>query len=347
MGAELAKSRFEDRLTTTVSSTPALHDVQVLLHAPSRDIDWHVTVDEDGTPADPEAYHAASVGKTFTSTLIAMLVEEGRLAFDDPIEDHLPADLIDGLHVRRGVDRSRSITVHHLLSHTSGLPHLHPDEFPLLRRRPDRGPDGMTFFDHMLAESERFIEPAETIAWTADNLTPHFAPGEGIHDSEIGYNLLGLLIESVTGQRYHEVLHDRLFDPLGMDNSYLAQYSTPAVASDRRVAPMYIGEDRYDVDEDRSFSAWFAGGQTVNTARDLLTFHRALVEGRLVDPETLTVMQRWQRLGMGIDYGYGLVRFRPLPMLARYRAWGGLGASSAFMFYNPTLDLYLVGTFNQ
>lgn len=49
----------------------------------------------------------------------------------------------------------------------------------------------------------------------------------------------------------------------------------------------------------------------------------------------------------GTDSGYGTVRIRPIPLRKRYHARGGLGASAAFTLYNPSLDVYLVGTFNQ
>ncbi len=50
---------------------------------------------------------------------------------------------------------------------------------------------------------------------------------------------------------------------------------------------------------------------------------------------------------MGIDDGYGLLRLRPLPFLSTYYSWGGLGATSSFMFYPPRVDTSLVGTLNQ
>lgn len=109
----------------------------------------------------------------------------------------------------------------------------------------------------------------------------------------------------------------------------------------------YIDDRAYDVDAYRSFSAWYAGGQTVNTAEDLLRFHRAVVAGELVSTETLQQMQEWNTVYMGLDYGYGLLRLRPLPFVSKYYSWGGLGATSSFMFYTPRLDTYLVGTFNQ
>ena len=267
-----ANSRIESRLRKTVDETPAFDNAFFLVHSGSRDVHWNLACGEAGdTPVEPDQpYHAASVGKTFTSTIIAMLVEEGQLRFDDPITPYLADEVLDGLHVYRGTDYTDEIRIHHLLSHTSGLPHLLSDDFGLLNRRKEESPEGKTFFDVMVEQPGRFWEPEETIEWATENLHPHFPPGDGIYYSEIGYNLLGLVIESVTSRPYHEALHDYLFEPLSMDHSYLAQYSELATESDRAVPPLQFEDEAFDVEEYRSFSGWYAGGHTVNTPEDLL-----------------------------------------------------------------------------
>lgn len=300
----------------------------------------------EASPAQP--YYAASIGKTFTATIIGILSDNGHLSFDDPISEYLPESLLDNLHTIDGTDYTDDIRIRHLLGHTSGLPHSLPEGGKMFfNTRLEESPEGKTLFDEMLEDPDRLWEPAETIEWATQNLDPHFPPGEECYYSEFGYNLLGLIIESVTGHAYHEALDEFLFGPLEMDHSYLPPFSEPAVASELPTAPFYIDEQKIDVDSVPSFSAFYAGGQTVNTSEDLFRFHRALVEGELVSDETLQEMRQWNKLWQGIDYGYGIVRIRPLPFLKRFHCWGGLGASSAFMVYNPTIDVYLIGTFNQ
>ncbi|MGM1048782.1 MAG: hypothetical protein ACQEXX_21920 [Bacillota bacterium] len=60
-------------------------------------------------------------------------------------------------------------------------------------------------------------------------------------------------------------------------------------------------------------------------------------------------MKVWSKFAMGIDYGYGLVRFRTIPLLMppKYNIWGNFGSTGSFLFYQPDMDLYLMGTFNQ
>ncbi|WP_418280756.1 serine hydrolase domain-containing protein [Halorubrum sp. DTA98] len=349
MDSAEAKSTIEDRLRKTVDDTPAFDNAFFLIHSGSRDVHWNLAYGQVGeTAANPnQPYHAASVGKTFTSTIIAMLAEEGKLQFDDSITPYLADEVLDGLHDYQGTDYTDDIHIHHLLNHTSGLPHLLSDDFGLFNRQKEESPDGKTFFDVMVEDPDRFWEPEETVEWAKENLHPHFPPGDGIFYSEVGYNLLGLIIESVTSRSYHEALHDYLFDPLSMNRSYLAQFSDPAKDVEHPVPPLRFEDEEFDVEEYRSFSGWYAGGQTVNTTEDLFTFHRSLVEGDLVGAETLKEMTQWRRLSIGLDYGYGVARFRPIPLLSRYRAWGGIGATNSFMFYSPGTDVYLIGTFNQ
>ncbi|WP_244562742.1 hypothetical protein [Paenibacillus uliginis] len=60
-------------------------------------------------------------------------------------------------------------------------------------------------------------------------------------------------------------------------------------------------------------------------------------------------MKVWSKFAMGIDYGYGLVRFRTIPLLMppKHNIWGNFGSTGSFLFYQPDMDLYLIGTFNQ
>jgi CubicO group peptidase (beta-lactamase class C family) len=349
MEREVAVSDITERFRQSVAETAAFRSALLLVHAENRDVRLSVAAGEvEGTPVEPQQpFFPASVGKTFTATLVAMLVEDGDLRFDDPISPYLSEERRDVLHVYRGTDYTDDILVRHLLAHTSGLPHLLGDEYGLFSRRKERSAEGETFFDVITGDPTRFWEPEATITWAKENLRPHFPPGDGIFYSDVGYNLLGLIVERLTGGPFHRALHGYLFEPLAMEHSYLAHFSEPAVRSDRTVLPIYQGDRRFDIEQYRSFSGWYAGGQTVNTTEDLLTFHRALVGGRLVTAETLAEMTRWRNLTLGVDYGYGVARIRPMYLRSRYDAWGGLGATNAVMLYNPGNDIYVVSTFNQ
>jgi D-alanyl-D-alanine carboxypeptidase len=171
--------------------------------------------------------------------------------------------------------------------------------------------------DIVLGEPSRFWTPQETIQWSKQYFEPRFPPGKGCHYTDTDYNLLGLIIENVTSKPYYEVLHEYIFKkPLNMNHSFLSQYSKPAVKSSYPVANIYANEQEIKVEEYRSFSSFYAGGQTVSTSEDLLTFMKALVRNNMIKNETLIEMKQWTKMWIGVDYGYGLMRVRMLPSTA-------------------------------
>jgi D-alanyl-D-alanine carboxypeptidase len=339
MNKEAMEKQIQTLLEEKVRKDPTLHNAYLLLHSSSRNIHLNLAAGQTGaTPAHPEQiHHVASVGKTFTATLLAMLQERGSLTFDDPIDHYLPHRLTHQLHVYKGTDYSSQIRIRHLLSHTSGLPHFYED----------KPPNGPTFQEIALFEPSRRWAAEETILWSKENLTPRFPPGKGTYYSETGYNLLGLIIEHVTGKPYHQNLHDEFFTPLGMDHSYLSQYSQPNIPNPYPPATIYLGQREIIFENYPSFSAFYAGGQTANTSADILKFSQALFDHRLISPHTLSSMQQWQKLWMGVDYGYGLMRIRSLPWTRKYDGIGHMGSIGSYMLYFPHLDIHLVANFNQ
>ena len=101
-------------------------------------------------------YHKASIGKTFTAVVIAMLSEKEQLHFSDPVHRYLDQEIIKGIHVYNGVDYTNGITIHHLLNQTSGL----ADVFM------DKNKGGSSGMGLMVNEPERFWNPLQTIEWT-------------------------------------------------------------------------------------------------------------------------------------------------------------------------------------
>jgi len=141
-------------------------------------------------PVKPETiFQSGSMGKQFTATAIMMLVEEGKLSLDDPLTKFF-ADAPPAW---------RSVTVRHLLSHTGGFTD-YPKNFDFRR---DRSED----------ELVKMVE----------SLPLAFPPGSKWEYSNLGYLTLGVLIHRVTGQFYGDFLHDRIFQPLGMNTRILSE----------------------------------------------------------------------------------------------------------------------------
>jgi CubicO group peptidase (beta-lactamase class C family) len=135
-------------------------------------------------PVTPETiFQSGSVGKQFTSTLVMMLAEEGKIGIDDPISKYLP----DAPEIWKG------ITVRHLLTHTSGISN---NLYRQINMRQDYTED----------------ELLKKIA----SIPLDFQPGERWRYSNPGYILLGIIVGKVTGKFYGDVMREKIFAPLGM-----------------------------------------------------------------------------------------------------------------------------------
>jgi Beta-lactamase class C and other penicillin binding proteins len=281
--------------------------------------------------------YITSVGKLFTAVLIGMLSEQGKLTFSSRLIDFLDIDLLERSHVFKGTDYSFKIQLKHLLNHTSGL----PDYFT------DKPVNGTRMFEQILSQSGHLFQPKEVITWSKENLKSKFPPGQGFHYSDTGYQLLGLVIEAVTGMPFHYALKQLIFEPLGMEQAFLIGRSLPNEASPYPVAGVYLGTR--NIIGYRSLSVDFAGGGITAPLEDLLKFMQALVQGKLIRELTLIQMDDCVRFAPGIDYGYGMMKIRHLPLLmpSKYACWGNAGSTGSFMFFHPGLDTYLIGSLNQ
>jgi D-alanyl-D-alanine carboxypeptidase len=335
MQVEQVKVKIENKLKEIVASNRDMYNIYLLIHSDKYDIHWNIA--EGDVEGRDQPYHTASIGKVFTATIIAQLVEEGKLKYTDSIAKYLTKDILKDLHVYKGKHYSSDIRIEHLLNHSSGLPDFYED----------KPKEGKRFLDILLDEPSRFWTPEETIEWSKRYMNPRFVPGKKVYYTDTSYNLLGLIIENVTSKPYHEVLHERVFQPLKMNHSYLSQFSQPAERSNYSVATIHLNKQRIDVENQRGFSSFYAGGQTVSTSEDLLKFMKALVGNTVIPKDALQQMMQWKKMWIGVDYGYGLMRIRPLPFTEKYTSWGHLGSIGSFMLYAPKMDVYIIGNFNH
>lgn len=329
-----ALKKIETDFRTIVRKDSQLRNAYLLIHSQKSGIHLQIAEGKTGdvSAVFQQPNYMASVGKIFTSTIIAMLVEEGKLSVDDQISDYLDEQLLRALHVYKGTEYTDKLTVKHLLKQTSGL---FDDFWPLLEK--------------LLQKDSFRLSPREAIMWGKENLESTAVPGKKVSYTDTNYHLLGLIAESVTGKPFHTLLHEFIFSPLSMEHSFMLGYSEPAQPNSHPVAQFSMHGTVLN-DYPYYGSLDYAGGGVVAPLEDLLKFMKALTVGELISQETLDVMiQDSDTLYPGMDYGYGVWKIKPIPLFMpkSYSCWGCVGATGAFMFYHPSLDVYLIGNFND
>ncbi|MCC2972961.1 serine hydrolase [Massilia sp. IC2-476] len=220
------------------------------------------------------ALRLGSLTKQFTSTAILMLGEEGKLSLDDDITKHLPD------YPTRG----KTITIEHLLTHTSGIASF--------TSKPGYT-TGMT----------QDLTVAQMIdSFKNDPLD--FEPSSQYRYNNSGYFLLGAIIEKVSGQSYASFLAQRIFKPLGMLDTYyegIKPGKAPVAAGHTRSA------SGFGPAKPLSMTQPYAAGALVSTVDDLARWDAAVSAGKLLKPAS------WQRAftpyrlsdGKPTTYGYG------------------------------------------
>lgn len=285
-------------------------------------------------------YYSASIGKTFTAALIGMLCEEGEIHYNDFISKYLDDTLLEGLFVYEGVDYKDQVTIKQLLGHMSGIGDYYEDPVS----------QGDTMLEIMITDQDKVWTPLELVSFTRENQKAIARPGEVFHYSDTGYILLGFLIEAVTGQQFHEVLHERILDPLEMNHTNLIFKSKPNSSQKYDILEVYA--NGIDLSDTNALSFDWSGGGLVTTMADLLKFSKALNDGELVGIDTLNQMKDFNKNYInGVYYGLGMMEFRfgefsfflkDLPNI-----YGGVGDSSTFMMYDPSNDIHIIANFGS
>jgi D-alanyl-D-alanine carboxypeptidase len=243
-----------------------------------------------------EHFRIGSQTKTFTAAVVLQLVDEGRVVLDAPIGRYLPG-------VVTGNYDGDVITVRQLLQHTSGMVRDVRDAAA--------NPDG----SYALAELVRSAmdEPAQ------------FAPGAGLAYSNVGFLVLGLLIERVTGRSVRDAITERVITPLGLTSTSFPAPGTRALADPYlpgyiggRVGPFFFWAEGTTNTE---LTFWSSAGAMASTLDDMAEFYRALLDGQVVSAASLAEMRRTA----APDHLYGLALLR-VNLSCGGEAWGHNGA---------------------
>lgn len=264
-----------------------------------------------GTPMTPDMQlRLGSITKQFTSTAILMLVDEGKIRLDDDITRFLPDYPTKG----------KRITVENLLNHTSGIVSYTSKK---------------DFGAHLADDI-----PVTAMIDSFKNDPLEFEPGSRHKYNNSGYFLLGAIIEKVSGQRYADFLEQRIFRPLGMnDTAYEGREHGKAI----RAAGHSRGDKGFEPSTVISMTQPYAAGALVSTVDDLARWDAAVSAGRLLKPGT------WQRAfakttltdGKPVNYGYGWMvgTVRGVPTIGH---GGAINGFTTYALRVPSEHVYVV-----
>ncbi|SHN79077.1 serine hydrolase domain-containing protein [Bradyrhizobium erythrophlei] len=289
----------------------------------------------DGRAITPDTiFHLASCGKQFTGLGISMLADEGKLDVDDSLGKYLPT--LSGF--------GPEMTIRRLLHHTSGIRDLYDEEG----------------FEKVLARFERATN-ADMIRTYADlgcpMATDGCRPGDEFFYSNSGYELLGAVIETVSGQSYHDFFQQRVFDVVGMKDTF----SIPDQRTgDPRCATGYFRDDRggYVVHGGFGHDEIVGSGSFYTTVSDLGLYDRALATNSLLSEAGMREIFTSGRTndGSATNYGFGwYVGVNHLGRFAEHEgSWSGFYSYicryldqplSIFVLSNhPDLDLFEIAS---
>lgn len=232
---------------------------------------------ELGVPLDPgQVFRLGSITKQFTAAAILLLEEEGKLSLDDPIDEHLPDYPTHG----------HTITIEHLLTHTSGIA-------------------SYTGIPGYMDQPVRRDLTTDELVEVFRSLPMDFAPGERWAYSNSGYVLLGAIIEAVSGMSYAVFVEQRIFAPLGMESSH---YGGHQIVPGRVNGYLADGEGYINAPY-LSMTQPHAAGSLLSTVDDLARWDAALASGELISPDAYRRMTTPFTLndGEATRYGYGLM----------------------------------------
>lgn len=205
-------------------------------------------------------FRIASLSKHFTAMLIMQLKQVGKLDLNAPITKYLtwyPKEIGD------------KVTIHHLLTHTSGIPNY------------TNRPDFFTVISRQEFPTKTFVEK-----YCADAL--EFTPGTKFSYSNTGYFILGAVIEAITHKKYGEVLKEQIFDVIGMKSS--GNDDPVEIIPDRAMGY----ENPYGTYENARFinnaSTIGAAGSIYSTVEDFYIWDRALYSDKLLSAENKKIM---------------------------------------------------------
>jgi CubicO group peptidase (beta-lactamase class C family) len=220
---------------------------------------------------DSTVFEIGSISKQFVAAAVMLLVQEDRIGLDDPIDQYLPYLPSEWL----------GVTVRQLLTHTSGIP-----DYEEIR----------TY------DVYRFRLTPEEVIQIAHSRPMDFAPGTGWYYSNTGYFLLSMIVERIEGRPLGRVLHDRIFGPLGMTQTRMAD---PEAIIPHRASGYWVDRTGALINRNPTeTSSTLGAGGLLSSVHDLAKWDDALYGAQLLSAESKATMWTPAVLPDGRDTGY-------------------------------------------
>lgn len=258
-------------------------------------------------------FEIGSMTKQFTAVSILMLLEQGKLDLNDEITKFLPDYPTNG----------HTITIHHLLTHTSGI-------------------KSFTSMKGISTIAKKDLTPLELIDFFK-NETTDFAPGEEFKYNNSGYVVLGYIIERVSGQSYADFVEEHIFKRLGMSASQFASHRKFI----QNRASGYHNKEGYINARHISFNIPFSSGSLMSTVDDMFTWQEAIKNNTLISKKTTKKAFTNYTLNNGtpINYGYGW-HIKTIDGTQSREHGGSIFGFKSMGVYIPEQDIYVIGLNN-
>lgn len=280
-------------------------------------------------------FRVASNSKTFTAAAILKLHQEGKLNIDDFITDPIPGT--EEPYVPNtdsyNVPYKNQITIRDLLLHRTGVFDVTNNPVPETVDAPYAGEYYIDYIKNLNGEDHTFSFE-ELISVNAQHQISDFPPGEEFHYSNTGYNMLGVIIENVSGKRMHEYLEDEFFVPLELENTHSPHLGTDQqIPSPYTVSYVRIDGEIIEIDKDNLSSA-ISEGQIISTPKSLAKWGKALYgSNEVLNPDVHAMMIDGQPADE--DHGFYGLGTQVYPTDLGYGHDGARLAYMSTMRYHP------------
>lgn len=278
--------------------------------------DYIVTSGLPEDVTDKSHYRIASISKTFTAAAIMLLHQEGKLNIFDTITSIIPRTEIGYVpdDSNYNVPFKDKITIEQLLQHRAGVFDVTNMQIPDILEQPYAGKMYVDYIRSLPGNDNHTFTFDELIGVVAKNGVYYSQPGDSFHYSNTGYNILGKIIERVSGITYTEFITKNFIEPLGLNNTYCVWEG-----SDTKIPMPFVYSNMYNDGEvinttEGNMSPHVTEGSIISTPTDIMKWIQLLLTAQAGIDETHVAMMKnvlkadtgHKYYGLGLTYNEGL-----------------------------------------